>query len=174
MSYILASLVFVLVIAADQISKIFVAGNVPLANTSSDSTPLIKGIFDLTFTHNNGGAWGLLGGYTWLLLALTLLVMTICVTMLVKNGFKSKLLFWSVMLILSGGIGNMIDRIFRGGVVIDFIQFHFWKTFPVFNIADIAVCIGSGLLILYFIIDIYKDNKAQKQRVIEANNPENS
>ena len=56
----------------------------------------------------------------------------------------------------------MIDRIFRGGKVVDFIQFAFWKEFPIFNIADCAVCIGALLLFLYFIADIINDRKKQK------------
>ena len=52
----------------------------------------------------------------------------------------------------------MIDRIFRGGKVIDFLEFDF-ITFPVFNVADIAVCIGAGLLMLYFVLDMLKEKK---------------
>ena len=83
--------------------------------------------------------------------------------MLIKEGFKNKLLFFSVCLILSGGIGNMIDRIFRNGNVVDFIHLHFMPEFPVFNIADCAVCIGAGLLLLYFIIDMIKDYKIRRE-----------
>lgn len=169
MIYIIASIFAVLVVIIDQLTKAYVAANVPLASLASDTTPIIEGVLDLTHVHNNGGAWGLLGGYTWVLLSLTLLIMIVCIAMLIKNGFKSKLLFCSVCLILAGGLGNMIDRIFRGGVVVDFLQFHFWPTFPIFNIADIAVCVGAGLLLLYFIIDIYKEHKSRKMRFFEAN-----
>jgi signal peptidase II len=169
MSYIFASLVFVLVILADQLSKLYIIANVPLANLSSDTIVLIDGVIDITHINNYGAAWGILGGYTWLLLALTLFIMVVCLAMIIKNGLKSKLLFWSVALILAGGIGNMIDRIFRNGAVVDFLQFSFWPSFPIFNIADIAVCVGSGLLILYFIVDIYKDHKAQLARFNETN-----
>ena len=89
--------------------------------------------------------------------------MIICVALLIKEGFKNKLLFFSVSLILSGGIGNMIDRIFRDGNVVDFIHLHFMPTFPVFNIADCAVCIGACLLLLHFIIDMIKDYKIRRK-----------
>ena len=56
----------------------------------------------------------------------------------------------------------MIDRIFRGGKVIDFLQFGFWEEFPVFNIADCAIVVGCGLLLLYFVIDTVKDYKNRK------------
>ncbi len=169
MLYLIAGIISALIILADQLSKAYVVANIPLANSASDTAPLIKGLIDITHVHNNGGAWGMLGGHTWILLALTLLIMIVCVAMLVKNGFKSKTLFVSICFILAGGIGNMIDRIFNGGIVVDFLQFHFWPEFPVFNIADIFVCIGAGLLLLYYILDILKERKLRKARLIEAN-----
>lgn len=160
MVYALAGLCAALFLVADQLTKSYIASHFVLAETK----PFISGLIDFTYVHNQGGAWGLMSGYTWLLLALTLLIMIVCIAMLIKNGFKSKLLFWSVCLILSGGIGNMIDRIFRGGKVVDFIHLHFMPSFPVFNIADCAVCIGAGLLFLYFVIDMMNDRKMRKQR----------
>ena len=62
----------------------------------------------------------------------------------------------------------MYDRIFRGGEVIDFLHFEFWPTFPVFNIADCAIVIGAGLLILYFILDTIKEFKEKRQKNGEA------
>ena len=63
---------------------------------------------------------------------------------------------------ISGGIGNLIDRVFRDGKVIDFLHFEFYPTFPVFNVADIAVVTGAGLLILYFVLDTIKDSRKAK------------
>ena len=51
----------------------------------------------------------------------------------------------------------MIDRVFRDGKVVDFLHFEFYPTFPVFNVADIGVVVGAGLLILYFVLDTLKD-----------------
>jgi signal peptidase II len=87
----------------------------------------------------------------------------ICFAMLLKHGLKNKLLFWAITLVLSGGIGNMIDRIFNGGVVIDFLHFEFID-FPVFNIADCAIVLGGGLLILYFIVDFVKERRELKRQ----------
>ena len=56
----------------------------------------------------------------------------------------------------------MYDRIFRNGNVIDFLHFDFWPTFPIFNIADCAIVIGAGLLILYFILDTVKEFKIKR------------
>ena len=63
---------------------------------------------------------------------------------------------------LSGGIGNMIDRVFRGGSVVDFLHFEFFPSFPVFNIADCAIVLGAVLLALYFIFDLVKEEKQKK------------
>ena len=63
----------------------------------------------------------------------------------------------------------MIDRLFRRGLVVDFLQFDFWQDFPVFNIADCAIVIGCGLLILHFILDWIKEIKEKKVST-DANN----
>ena len=54
---------------------------------------------------------------------------------------------------------NMIDRVFRDGNVIDFLHFEFFPSFPVFNVADCAIVVGAGLLILYFLIDSVRESK---------------
>ena len=157
-SYILALLSAALFLAADRYTKAIFE---PFINTG-ESTDFIKGFIDFTVISNEGGAWGMLSGHTWILLSITLVVMLILITLLLKFGTKNKLIFWSVCLILSGGIGNMIDRIFNDGKVIDFLHFEFWPTFPVFNIADCAIVIGSGLLILYFVLDTIKETKSKR------------
>ncbi len=161
MLYALAGISAVLFLVADQLTKNYFIDNLALGETM----PFIDGFIQFTHVHNQGGAWGLMKGHTWILLSLTLLIMIICIAMLIKNGFKSKMLFWSVCLVLSGGIGNMIDRLFRDGNVVDFIHLQFIE-FPVFNIADCAVCIGAGLLFIYFIGDILNDRKLRKNHEI--------
>ena len=157
MTYILAIICAIFALAADQFTKYIVIQNFAL-NESKDFLP---GFINFWYIHNEGGAWGFLEGYTWLLLSLTVVIMLICIAMLLKMGPKNKVLFWSVCLILSGGLGNMIDRVFRGGKVIDFLNFQFID-FPVFNVADCAVVIGAGLLILYFVLDMIKESKTKR------------
>ncbi len=166
LSFILAIICSVAVIIADQYSKIFVMTHYTLG----ESSKLLSGIIDLTYIHNRGGAWGMLSGYTWALLSITLVIMLVCIALLIKYGLKNKLIFWSISLMLAGGIGNMIDRIFRGGNVVDFLQFAFFKQFPVFNVADIAVCIGAGLLVLYFIIDTLQESIKKRKKLQENEN----
>ena len=157
MSYILAIVCAVVMLAADQYTKYIVIQNMTL----NESIDFLPGFMNFWYIHNEGGAWGFLEGYTWLLLSLTVVIMLVCIAMLIKVGLKNKVLFWSICLILSGGLGNMIDRVFRNGKVIDFLNFQFID-FPVFNVADCAVVIGAGLLILYFVTDMFKETKAKR------------
>ena len=113
----------------------------------------------------------MLSGHTVILLTLTTLVMGFCIFFLCKYAKKSKLLFWAVCLVLAGGLGNMYDRIFREGNVVDFLHFEFWPDFPIFNVADCGVVIGAGLLILYFIIDTIKEYKLLGEQVVHYNLP---
>ena len=157
MSFVLAGVVAALFLVADQLTKYIVMTNMELYQ----KIDFIDGFMNFTYIHNNGGAWGMFGGYTWLLVAVTALIMVGLIVALIKIGKDSRLFFWSGCLILSGGIGNMIDRIFRDGNVVDFLRVEFID-FPIFNVADCAVVIGAGLLILYFIVDTVKDSKQKK------------
>ena len=148
----------VLTLGLDQYTKYFISSNFELG----DGAGFLKGFIDIQYIHNTGGAWGLLSGNTLILLGLTCLIMVFLIIYYVKWGRGSKLLFWAVCLVISGGIGNLIDRVFRGGKVIDFLHFEFYPTFPVFNVADIAVVTGAGLLILYFVLDTIKDSRKAK------------
>ena len=157
MSFVLAIITAAIFLAADQITKYIVMTNMELGQ----SVDFIDGLLDFTYIHNDGGAWGMFGGGRWFLIGLTAAIMVVLIVLLIKIGKKSKLFFWAGCLIVSGGIGNMIDRIFRGGKVIDFFHTIFID-FPIFNVADCAVVIGAGLLILYYVIDIRKDLKKDK------------
>ena len=153
LSYILAIITSVLTLLADQYTKYFISSNFELG----EGTNFLKGFIDIVYIHNTGGAWGLLSGSTYILLGLTCVIIAFLIVYFVKYGRKSKLLFWAISLVISGGLGNMIDRVFRGGKVVDFLHFKFYPTFPVFNVADIGVVVGAGLLILYFVLDTLKD-----------------
>ncbi|MBO5210534.1 MAG: signal peptidase II [Clostridia bacterium] len=171
-SYILALFVGAVVLAADQYTKYLIMTSFSLG----EGTDFIKGIIDIVYIHNKGGAWGILQGHTWGLLAMTVIIMLVCLAMLFKWGAKNKLVFWAMSLVLFGGLGNMIDRIFRDGNVVDFLHFEFWPTFPVFNVADCAIVIGVALLMLYFAVDTIRDMKAKMavHTIKASENEENS
>lgn len=168
-SYILAAITGVIILAFDQISKIYVLNHFEMAK----SYEFLPHLIDITYIKNDGGAWGMLGGYTWLLLSVTIVIMLVCIALLFKHGVKNKLLFWAIVLVLSGGVGNLIDRVFRGGYVIDFLHFEFMPQFPVFNVADCAIVIGAGLLLIYFfkgMIDEKKQNHSMTQKTEDNGN----
>lgn len=163
-SYILAILSGLIILAADQFTKLYVLNNLVMGQ----SYKFLPGILDITYIHNDGAAWGMLSGYTWLLLSITIVVMLVFIALLLKYGLKDKIIFWAAILVLSGGLGNMIDRIFRGGNVVDFLHFEFWPSFPVFNIADCAIVIAAGLLIVYIIKSIIDEQKQRQSVVINT------
>lgn len=158
LSYILAVLCGVLVLVSDQITKYFIINNFEIGGTAD----FLPGLVDIIYINNKGGAWGILQGYTWALLSITAVLMIICFTLLIKLGKNNKIVFWAITLILFGGLGNMVDRIFRDGNVVDFLHFEFWPDFPIFNVADCAVVVGGSLLIFYFVYDSIKDARAKK------------
>ena len=144
----------------DRVTKRYIVANFKLY----EGCPFLKGIIDIRYIENRGAAWGMFQGETIPLIVITAIVMVVAVFFLVKYR-QNQLFFWAISLVLSGGVGNMIDRIFRSGSVVDFLHFEFWPDFPVFNVADCAVVIGGGLLILYFLLDILNDYKKKRGEV---------
>jgi signal peptidase II len=131
------------VIAADQVTKLLVEANLPLG----ESVPVILGVLALTHVHNRGIAFSLLGNVTLLVpaaIALTLLFLLFYN----KADWTRRPRAQAALALLGGGaVGNLIDRV-RVGAVVDFIDLYVW---PVFNLADVAVTTGAGLLILHLI-----------------------
>ena len=124
----------------DQISKLLLDGKV---------IPLISGVFSLTSSHNYGAGFSILTGKGWLLIVLTLLFLA---GIAVYNHFqknKNALYRWSMALIVSGAVGNLIDRIFIG-YVRDFLYFELIN-FPIFNVADSCLTIGIILLCVFLL-----------------------
>ncbi len=136
--------IFVL-IAADQISKGFIVAEMSVNQT----IPVIEDIFHITYIRNFGAAFSILQGKQLLLIIVTFIALTAILLYLAGKRKKDHwLLSLSLSFIAGGGFGNLIDRI-RLGYVVDFFDF---RVFPVFNVADICVCTGCGLLILYLFL----------------------
>ena len=170
LSCILAIACGLFVILTDQLSKYFISSNFVLGETHDFK----NGLINIQFVENRGAAWGMFSGKTIILLCFTLILLGACVVFLFKTGGKNKLLFWALSFVVSGGLGNMIDRVFRDGAVVDFLQFDFWQSFPVFNIADCAIVIGGGLRVLYAILDIANDFKKKAVNKAEQENNEDN
>jgi len=114
---------------------------------------VIRGFFDLTHVRNTGGAFGIFGGEkgglgSILFVVVSLIAIGAIVFLFLKIKENEKTLALSFSLILSGAVGNLIDRL-RYGEVVDFLDFHL-STYhwPAFNVADSAICIGIGLMAL--------------------------
>ena len=126
---------------------------------------LVEGFMDLTFVENRGVAFGMFSGQRWFILLLTG-VIAAGLIWFYKAMPKKKEYFplrVSLVLVLSGAIGNIIDRLFRGYVV-DFFEFTFFE-WPVFNVADIYVVVGVillALMILFVVKDEDLDFKKKK------------
>lgn len=143
--YVLPVIVFLALVAADQIIKYMaVIKLMPVKNID-----VIENFFSLTYVENRGAAFGFLQGAKWLFIILTIIICVLCAVYYVrlKRENKYKLTRAAIVLICSGAIGNLIDRLFRGYVVDMFNFYIFGFDYPVFNFADICVCIGALLLL---------------------------
>lgn len=129
---------------------------------------VIPYLFNFKLVHNMGAAWGMLAGKQVFLIAVTFVFFAIFIYYYVKEKNKTWLLTVAFSFIFGGCLGNLYDRIILG-FVRDFIQFDFWQSFPIFNFADIFLCVGVVLFIIYLIVYFVKLNKNNKK---EKNKPE--
>lgn len=121
----------------DQLTKLYFEG-FPVGEPIAEPIP---GVIGFKLALNTGGAWGVLGDMTFILITLSLVICAAVIFYLfVVTPDASVLLTVGLSLVFAGGVGNLIDRL-TGGYVIDFIQTLFMD-FPVFNIADIGVTCG--------------------------------
>ena len=120
-------------------------------------------ILDLTYLENSGAVFGSFAGMRALLIGITSVMLISCIWGIIRYGKTSKLLNTSLVLVLAGGIGNLIDRIFRGGLVVDYIEVKLFD-FAIFNFADCCVVIGVCLFILYILFGSSSLKKEQEQK----------
>ena len=129
----------------DQWLKLWITANLPLG----ESMPFMPGFVELLTVHNYGAAWSSFSGQRFLLLGVTSVIIAAVVILLARRIVRHPLGVAACSLIVSGGIGNLIDR-FRLGYVVDMFHFEFWPSYPVFNIADICVVCGAILGAIYY------------------------
>jgi signal peptidase II len=140
------------VVIVDQGVKRWMSEMLTLCLPGSCKSVEILPVFQLTLLHNSGAAFSFLhdaGGWQrWFLVAVSSSVSLVLAVWLYRVRRHERLLSLALALILGGAIGNLIDRL-TTGYVVDFIVVHFesWY-FPAFNVADSAISIGAGLLIL--------------------------
>ncbi len=171
MFYVIWSLIVILSLAADLLSKYFVVQNIAL---DMGSVTVIPGVLEFIYTQNPGIAFGTEVPKElrplWLIFSICAII-AVLVYLFWKKP-KSKLLCTSLALIASGGIGNIIFGHLFVGYVVDFINFiafpKLWH-YP-FNIADSCIVVGSFILIIYMCIDTAREMKLEKQKKLEAAN----
>ena len=147
----------------DQISKLLILQKLPLGGR----VPLISGLLNLVHVHNKGAAFGLLSGWSaefaWLFfVATTALVLVVLGYLLWQLPSDQWLAILGYSLILTGALGNLIDRV-RLGEVVDFIDVYYGHYhWPAFNVADSLVCVGAAVLVWVII---------KEDKTADASNP---
>ncbi len=132
-----------IIVAIDQFTKALIRRTL----LPGQSLPIWPGVFHLSYVQNPGAAFGLLKNQTGLFVAVTAVVVVAILFYASRLQPHMALLRWAMALVLGGAIGNLIDRL-RFGYVVDLFDF---RVFPVFNVADIAIVCGVGLLFLYLL-----------------------
>lgn len=151
-------IIIAVLVVLDRISKIIVVNNIK----GEEPIKFLFGTFQLRYTENTGAAFSAFSENTVVLAVFTVLVIFLCLFMLLTRKVKSKFASACLILIISGGIGNAIDRIAEGYVV-DFIE-PLFMNFAVFNVADIFITVGAFMLIGYEIYELVKEKKEIKAK----------
>ena len=144
MTYIIVAIVVWLIDIITKISAVKVL--MPIS-----SVEVIKNILSFTYVEIRGIAFGMFAGRRVFFIIVSVIILAAVVFVVVKTPKLSRSAFLKLggALVISGAVGNLTDRIIKGFVV-DFIEVRFID-FPVFNIADIAVCVGAAMLIIHFL-----------------------
>lgn len=123
-------------------------------------TEFLFGLMQFRYVENTGAAFSMFSENTSVLTVFSVVLIIAALVVLAMHKIKSNFVNASIMLVIAGGIGNVIDRI-KLGYVVDFIE-PLFMDFAVFNFADCCITVGAFMLIGYQIFDIIRDNKKKK------------
>ena len=146
MLYALCAALSLALLGLDQWVKHYVTVHIPLG----EAQPLLPGLVELRTVHNYGAAWSSLAGMRWMLVAITGVIIAAVAVILIRRIVRHPVGVMAGFLILSGGLGNIVDRV-RLGYVVDMFHLEFWPSYPVFNVADICVVCGALLGAVYYL-----------------------
>ena len=141
----------IILVAVDQILKYVVSANLRYA----EDITIIPNLLSLTYVENRGAAFGMFQNQRWFFIIFAAAMIAFFVYLIKYKNFNDKMFLISATLIISGGIGNLIDRLFLGYVV-DYIKLSFFS--PICNFADYCITFGTVILIIY-VMFFYKDVK---------------
>lgn len=148
------------IVVIDQIIKYFISVYLQPVGTIE----VIDNLFKLTYVENRGVAFGMFSDMRWIFVALTSVMLIVIILFMFKKHPEGKLFYISSGLIIGGGIGNLIDRIFYG-YVIDYLSLSFFP--PVCNFADYCITAGTIVLIVYILF--FSDLTSSSKKVDKAN-----
>ena len=144
-------------VGADQIIKLLVINYLkPIQYVD-----IIEGVLRFRYVENTGAIFGSFATHTVVLTVFSVILLGFTIFYLVTNKNKSRFVKVCLLFMISGGIGNIIDRI-RLHYVVDFIE-PLFVNFAVFNFADCLITVGAFALIIYLIVDLIKDSKKQNK-----------
>lgn len=146
-------IVAAVLIVLDQLVKAWTVANIALDTVE----PFIPGFMSLAYLRNYGAAWSILQNQQWFFTIVTLVVVTALIWYYIKQIQGNIWTLFSLSLMIAGALGNFIDRI-RLGYVVDMFHLDFIN-FPVFNVADICLSVGVGIL---FICIMKEENNGSK------------
>lgn len=164
-----SAVMIVLIVLIDQVTKQLAISKLETVGTYT----VIEGFLQFTYTLNEGIAFSLFESSTvskLIIIVVTALVCALILGYMYTNRCKSLWLYWSLGVLVAGGLGNLIDRV-TYGFVVDFIEFTF-VDFAVFNIADCAVTLGAASFIIYLVVDIIKDRKRKGEKQMGEDEPQ--
>ena len=165
----LAAIIVILTVALDQLSKTLVVSTMEF---HGESIEVLGKLLVFYRTENDGAAFGMLSNARWVFIVFSLLAIAAGVFYLIKYNRRHVLLTVSVSMLLGGGIGNMIDRLFRAGIeceraVVDFLHSSLMPWFY-FNLADAFITVGAVLLCVYMLfIEPKVEKKLAAQKASE-------
>ncbi len=150
--------IMTLLVVFDQWSKIAIQNNPSMHG----HVKVIDSFLYITYVKNYGAAWSMLDGKVMFLVGVSLVELAVLVYVMYKfKKEKQTLAKWSIVLMIAGAIGNLIDRI-QLGYVRDFIAtYPFGYAFPIFNVADVCLSVG---VILLAIIMLKEDTSTKKEK----------
>ena len=156
--YFILTAVSVLVLVLDQATKLYIDRHMEIY----DSITVVENFFNITYLRNKGAAFSFLATFHYRLqffIFISLVAIAVIITVFRRLRPDQRFAAFSLALIFSGALGNLIDRV-RLGEVIDFLDAHWYNHhWPAFNVADSAICVGVFLLA----VDMFLEERRQHQ-----------